>query len=294
MVAVLGIGSAVAQAAEVPSIIVGGGSGKCIDVLAGSQARGTQTVLNTCSGSVNQTWTWLASKQLKADNGRCLDVYNEDTTPGTKVIIWACKDSDNQKWNVNSDGTITSVTSGLCLDVTDASKANDAPLELWTCYANASNQIWAMQPIQSTGNTGTTGTTDTGNSAASTTTGVVRGFGSGRCVEVPGSSTTNGTRVTLQDCNGGTNQLWAITTAKQLQVYGNKCLQAGDTTIGASITIADCKTNSEQQWNVNTDSTITNVASGLCLEVTNSATVNGAPLELWTCTGASNQKWTRN
>ncbi|SCE43457.1 endo-1,4-beta-xylanase [Streptomyces sp. DvalAA-14] len=32
--------------------------------------------------------------------------------------------------------------------------------------------------------------------------------------------------------------------------------------------------------------------SGLCLDVTSASTANGALVELWTCTGASNQQWT--
>ena len=49
---------------------------------------------------------------------------------------------------------------------------------------------------------------------------------SGRCLDVPNSTTTNGTQVQLWDCSGQANQSWTYTTAKQLQVYGNKCLDA--------------------------------------------------------------------
>jgi hypothetical protein len=45
---------------------------------------------------------------------------------------------------VNANGTITGVQSGLCLDVTGASTANGAPVELWTCNGG-SNQQWALQ-----------------------------------------------------------------------------------------------------------------------------------------------------
>src|SRR5689334_1234848 len=50
------------------------------------------------------------------------------------------------------------------------------------------------------------------------------GVPSGRCVDVPNSTTTNGTQVQLYDCWGGTNQRWTYTSSKQLQVYGSKCL----------------------------------------------------------------------
>src|SRR4051812_41010033 len=49
------------------------------------------------------------------------------------------------------------------------------------------------------------------------------GAQSGRCVDVPNSSTTNGTQVQLFDCNGATNQAWTLTTGKALQVFGTKC-----------------------------------------------------------------------
>ncbi|MEV1073802.1 endo-1,4-beta-xylanase, partial [Micromonospora parva] len=52
------------------------------------------------------------------------------------------------------------------------------------------------------------------------------GTQSGRCVDVPNAATTNGTRVQLYDCNKQTNQAWTYTSGKQLQVYGNMCLDA--------------------------------------------------------------------
>ena len=46
---------------------------------------------------------------------------------------WTCNGGANQQWNVNANGTITGVQSGLCLDVTGASTANGALVALWTC-----------------------------------------------------------------------------------------------------------------------------------------------------------------
>jgi Ricin-type beta-trefoil lectin domain-like len=46
-----------------------------------------------------------------------------------------------QQWNVNSNGTITGVPSGLCLDVSGASTADGALIDLWTCNGQA-NQQW--------------------------------------------------------------------------------------------------------------------------------------------------------
>src|SRR5512142_2913263 len=52
------------------------------------------------------------------------------------------------------------------------------------------------------------------------------GVQSGRCVDINGLSTANGTQAQLWDCNGGTNQSWTYGADRRLVVYGSKCLQA--------------------------------------------------------------------
>jgi hypothetical protein len=117
---------------------------------------------------------------------------------------------------------------------------------------------------------------------------------SGRCVDVPSSSTTNGTQVNLWDCNGGANQRWTYTSGKQLQVYGNKCLDASGrgTANGTAAIIWDCNGQNNQQWNVNSDGSITSVQSGLCLDASAFGTANGTKVQLWQCLNGANQKWT--
>jgi hypothetical protein len=125
--------------------------------------------------------------------------------------------------------------------------------------------------------------------------GVLRGVGSGRCLDVPNLSQTNGTQVVIWDCNGGANQQWAQTSSGQLQVYGTKCLDALNhaTTPGAPVGIWDCNGGANQRWTLNSDGTVVGVESGLCLDVTGAGTANGTKVELWTCNGGSNQRWSR-
>jgi hypothetical protein len=117
---------------------------------------------------------------------------------------------------------------------------------------------------------------------------------SGRCLDVPNASTTNGTQVEIWDCNGGANQQWTRLSNGELQVYGSKCLDVGGhaTAAGSPVSIWDCNGGANQQWTVNSNGTIVGVESGLCLDVTGQATANGTLIELWTCTGAPNQTWT--
>lgn len=125
--------------------------------------------------------------------------------------------------------------------------------------------------------------------------GMLRGQASGRCVDVPNQSRANGTQVTLWDCNGGANQQWTLTSAGQLQVYGDKCLDAesAETTAGTRVVIWDCGSAGNQRWNLNADGTVTGVQSGLCLDASGSGTANGTQVILWTCHGGNNQRWTR-
>ncbi|MEU7874520.1 ricin-type beta-trefoil lectin domain protein [Dactylosporangium sp. NPDC049140] len=134
-----------------------------------------------------------------------------------------------------------------------------------------------------------------GGSSTPPSTTILRGTGSGRCLDDPGSNTTNGTQAIVWDCNGGTNQQWTYTSANQLQVLG-KCLDAYNTgtTAGTKVVVWDCNGGSNQQWRLNADGTITGVQSGLCLDVTGAATANNSPVELWTCNAGTNQKWTRS
>ncbi|MEU8159430.1 RICIN domain-containing protein [Micromonospora parva] len=117
---------------------------------------------------------------------------------------------------------------------------------------------------------------------------------SGRCVEVPNSSTTNGTQTQLWDCSTASNQRWTQTASKQLTVYGNKCLDASGagTANGTAVIIWDCHGGANQQWNVNANGTITNAQSGLCLDANGAATANGTKIILWSCNGGTNQQWT--
>jgi hypothetical protein len=137
----------------------------------------------------------------------------------------------------------------------------------------------------------TTGLTTCGDGTA----GVLRGQGSGRCVDVPFSSQTNRTRVELFDCHGGANQTWTSTTSKQLTVYGTKCLDVDGalTAAGTPVTIFDCTGGANQQWSLNSDGTVVSAASGKCLDAVGAGTANGTQLQIWPCNGGANQKWSR-
>ncbi|MFF3737873.1 endo-1,4-beta-xylanase [Streptomyces sp. NPDC002566] len=123
--------------------------------------------------------------------------------------------------------------------------------------------------------------------------GPVRGVGSGRCLDVPGTSTTGGTQLNLWDCHNGANQQWTYTAAGELRVYGDKCLDAAGTGNGVKVQIYACWGGDNQKWRLNSDGSIVGVQSGLCLDAVGSGTANGTLIQLYSCSNGSNQRWTR-
>ncbi|MEU4366591.1 arabinofuranosidase catalytic domain-containing protein [Micromonospora chersina] len=135
----------VASAATVgtPTPVVGGQSGRCLDVPNATTANNTQVQLWDCNGQANQLWTYTSGRQLQVYGGKCLDASGQGTANGTQVIIWDCNGQTNQQWNVNANGTITGVQSGLCVDASGAATANGTKIVLWSCNGQA-NQQWTQ------------------------------------------------------------------------------------------------------------------------------------------------------
>jgi hypothetical protein len=144
----------IAPASAAPTVIRGVGSNRCLDVPGAVATSGTQLALWDCTNGANQTFNLTATKQLQVYGNKCLDAAGAGTAPGTRVIIWDCAGGANQQWNINSNGTITSVLSGLCLDVFSAATANGSLINLWTCTGQP-NQQWS----QSAGGPPATGST---------------------------------------------------------------------------------------------------------------------------------------
>ena len=124
--------------------IVGGPSGRCVDVPNASTTNGTQVQLWDCHTQVNQLWTHTSGRQLTVYGTKCLDAFGQGTTPGTAVIIWDCHGGANQQWNVNPNGTLTGVQSGLCVDASGQGTANGTRIILWSCNGQG-NQQWRLR-----------------------------------------------------------------------------------------------------------------------------------------------------
>jgi hypothetical protein len=126
---------------------------------------------------------------------------------------------------------------------------------------------------------------------ASAATGQITGIG-GKCVDVAGANSANGTAVQLWDCNGTGAQQWSVNSDGTIRALG-KCMDvaAAGTADGTKIQLWDCNGTGAQQWNVTAANDIVNPTSNKCLDATGVSSANGTRLQIWTCSGGANQKW---
>ena len=125
---------------------------------------------------------------------------------------------------------------------------------------------------------------------------VLRAANANRCLDVPNSTSTNGTALNIWDCNGGANQRWTYNASTGTVVaFGNKCLDVPNhsTTPGARVQIWDCNGGGNQQWTLRADGSLVGRESGLCLDVVANGTANGTAVDIWTCNGGANQRWSQ-
>ncbi|MFJ3086262.1 endo-1,4-beta-xylanase [Streptomyces sp. NPDC086838] len=198
-----------------------------------------------------------------------------------------------------SASTYASVTNDClavsrCLGITvwgvrdsDSWRSGDTPL----LFNNDGSKKAAYTSVLNALNGGSTTPPDPGGEGGGS--GQLKGVGSGRCVDVPNSSTSDGTAVQLYDCHSATNQQWELTSAGELKVYGNKCLDAAGSANGAKVQIYGCWGGDNQKWRLNSDGSIVGVQSGLCLDAVGAGTANGTQIQLYSCSNGSNQRWTR-
>jgi beta-glucanase (GH16 family) len=135
-------------------------------------------------------------------------------------------------------------------------------------------------------------TNDTGGGPGPGPGGAIRGLG-GKCLDIAGASSANGTPVQVYDCNATAAQRWTVGGDGTIRALG-KCLDvtSASTANGARIQLWDCNGTGAQRWTVTGARDIVNIAANKCLDVTGSSSANGTRLQIWDCTGAANQKWT--
>ncbi|MEO6086573.1 MAG: ricin-type beta-trefoil lectin domain protein [Umezawaea sp.] len=187
--------------------------------------------------------------------------------------------------NQGSSTTTISTTAGAIGKTGSSFELRD----LWTgATSTTSGAISVSVPAHGTAVFRVSG----GGSAPEPATFSLRGESAGRCLDSPKGASATGTQPTIWDCNGGAQQLFAR-NGNTLRLLG-MCLEAPpNAAAGAKVQLWYCNGGTNQQWALGDNGAISNVQTGLCLDVDHNGTANGTQVIVWTCHDAANQRWTR-
>ncbi|MBG0817849.1 pectate lyase [Planomonospora sp. ID82291] len=149
--------TATASAAAAPAAgsytLVNAASGLCLDVKAKSTADGAQLVQYACNGGANQTWklsdTTGGQRLTAAHSGKCATITGAGTSAGKAAVQQTCAAGAFHTWRLDqvsgSAYQVVNLGSAKCLNVKDASTANDATVQQNSCDSAASKR-WTLKP----------------------------------------------------------------------------------------------------------------------------------------------------
>jgi hypothetical protein len=117
---------------------------------------------------------------------------------------------------------------------------------------------------------------------------------SGRCIDVLDGNSADGTPLQIWDCGGVAWQYWQIRADGTIRTLG-KCMtpSGGATADYTPVVLSACNGSAYQKFTLNGSSDLVNIQSGQCVDVKDKNTANGTRIQLYSCSGADNQKWDR-
>ncbi|MBB5894370.1 RICIN domain-containing protein [Kutzneria kofuensis] len=125
--------------------------------------------------------------------------------------------------------------SGKCLEVSDASVADGANVDQWTC-TGSTNQQWSFYYVNDNEY-------------------LMVARHSGKCLQVSDASVADGANVDQWTCDGRANQLWSfyhVGSNNYLAVarHSGKCLEVAGASVvdGANVDQRTCDGSANQQW----------------------------------------------
>lgn len=124
---------------------------------------------------------------------------------------------------------------------------------------------------------------------AAVATSRIEGDASHRCIDVTNGSASSGTPLQIWDCNGNAQQKWQFVSGT-IRSLG-MCMTAAGSSNGAAIVIAQCNGASDQLFRLTSAHDIVRSGTSECVDVKDKQTSAGTRLQLWKCSGTSNQKW---
>jgi serine/threonine protein kinase len=114
----------------------------------------------------------------------------------------------------------------------------------------------------------------------------IQNFQSGTCLYAPG---TTG-ELKLWACRRMAPQQFTFAADGTLRVRG-RCVAIESIEDGAHLRLAPCDGDASQQFSYNASFDLVSGQADKCVDVPDGTAANGSTAQIWTCTGAGNQKW---
>lgn len=130
-------------------------------------------------------------------------------------------------------------------------------------------------------------------SGATSSGGQITGL-AGKCLDVEGSGTADGTPAQLYRCNGTAAQQWTFASDGSVRALG-KCLDVanGATADGTPVRMWNCNGSAAQKWVLSGANDLVNPQANKCLDVPWADPADGTNLQIANCSGNAAQKWFR-
>ncbi len=205
-------------------------NGLCLDIAGNRTAAGTPVDVWHCNGAPNQVWILRNGAIVNPAADRCLaepsasKAGGSQPTGSTQLDIEDCTGASNQQWQVPFAGSIASGQKGLCLDSFGGSTAQSNKVDAYGCNDTAAQQwmfvnqrltfdgkcLDVAKPADGSNLIDVAACTGAPNQAWTLVNGTLLNPATGRCLEHPGTDSTQGLQLNLAICSGNANQQWVL------------------------------------------------------------------------------------
>ncbi len=289
-----------AYAANLPGgryIVTVASSQKCVNVPNGSTADGVQLQQLTCNSSVAQQFDINPTdngyyKIINANSGKAVDIRGSSTADGGVAQQYTWNNSNAQHYLLQTNGkgfVLRNRNSGKCLDLKDWNSADGGLLQQMACTGGA-NQTFQLTPTA-----GANKTVEDGRYS-------IKSVNSGRCLDVPNSSTADSVQLQQWGCNGTATQQYDFTYVGNslyeiMNANSGKCvdLRSGGTGNGTAIQQYSCNQGVNQRFYAkgmgDGSFQFNPYATTRVFDVYNASTADGSKIQIWDNANSANQKW---
>lgn len=222
----------------------------------------------------------LSTIKLEADTDKCLDLDHNNASNGTNIQIWGCNETGAQSWVFDGGYIVLKRNPQYCLSMTSYDPKDGDNIHLWECKGK-DNQEWFYDGI---------------------THSIRHKADPDYCLTLDGSN------IELNTCTeGNSNQQWRVANTDMIDITSEERInsinveavqtvvvypQDGKTNNASPVTTQNMDASMDQGLRFNPDGSISiTKRPDRCLDQLSGSTANGTKIQVFPCTGYSNQKW---